>query len=102
MKIRSALAPTIIVAMIVGVMIVLLVTSVTEMIVTGMTDHHIVVTVPGRLPVARPLIMKNVDPGLHPPGGRKIEGLQGTMITDEEAMMTAEGLIIILTDAGTI
>jgi len=31
-----------------------------------------------------------------------IEGLQGTMITGEEALMTAERLIIILNDAGTI
>ena len=47
--------------------------------------------------------MTNVDPGLHPPGGRlMIEGLQGTMITDAGAMMTAEGLIIIMNDAGTI
>ena len=29
-----------------------------------------------------------------------IEGLQGTMITGEEAMMTAEGLIIMLIVAG--
>jgi hypothetical protein len=46
---------------------------------------------------------KNVAPGLRPPGGRlTIEGLQGTMITGGEAMMIAEGLIIMLTDAGTI
>lgn len=87
--------------MIVGVMIDLLVTTVTEMIATGMTDHPIAVTVPDRLLAVRPQIMMNVDPGLHP-GGRKIEGLQGTMITGEGAMMTAEGLIIMLTDAGTI
>lgn len=43
---------------------------------------------------------RNVVPGLHLPGGRlMIEGLQGTMITGEEALMIAEGLIII---AGTI
>jgi len=30
-----------------------------------------------------------------------IKGLQGTMITGEEAMMTADPLIIIMTDAGT-
>jgi hypothetical protein len=54
----------------------------------------------------RPLVvptMRSVDPGLHPPGGRlMIEGLQGTMITGAGAMMTAERLIIIMTDAGTI
>ena len=45
----------------------------------------------------------NVVPGLRPPGGRlMIKGLQGTMITGAEAMMTAERLIIILTAAGTI
>jgi len=44
--------------------------------------------------------MKIVDPGLHPPGGRKTKGLQGTMITGEEAMMTAKCLIIIMIVAG--
>ncbi len=44
--------------------------------------------------------MKIVVPGLHPPGGRKTKGLQGTMITGEEAMMIAEYLIIIMTVAG--
>jgi len=49
------------------------------------------------------LNMKIVAPGLRPPGGRLMtEGLQGTMITGEEVMMNAEGLIIMLTDAGTI
>jgi hypothetical protein len=41
-----------------------------------------------------------VDPGLRPPGGRKTEGLQGTMITGEEVMMTAKCLIIIMIVAG--
>jgi hypothetical protein len=46
---------------------------------------------------------KNVVPGPHPPGERlMIEGLQGTMITDAGAMMTAERHLIFMTDAGTI
>ena len=45
--------------------------------------------------------MTIVVPGLRPPGGRlMIEGLQGTMITGEEAMMTVEGLIIIMIVVG--
>jgi hypothetical protein len=49
------------------------------------------------------LNMTIVDPGLPPPGGRiMIKGLQGTMITGEEAMMTADPLIIIMTVAGMI
>ena len=45
--------------------------------------------------------MTIVVPGLRPPGGRLMtEDLQGTMITGEEAMMTAEGLIIMLIVAG--
>jgi len=47
--------------------------------------------------------MTIVDPGLRPTRGRiMIEGLQGTMITGEEAMMTADSLIIIMTVAGMI
>jgi hypothetical protein len=78
------------------------------MIDTGTTvigrTGHIVVTVPGLLLAAPPANMKIVvHPGLHPPGGRlMIKGLQGTMITGEEAMMTAERLIIILNVAGMI
>jgi hypothetical protein len=49
------------------------------------------------------LTSKNAAPGLRPPGGRlMIEGLQGTMITDAGAMMTAERHLIFMTDAGTI
>jgi hypothetical protein len=48
-------------------------------------------------------MMNVVHLGLRPLGGRlTIKGLQGTMITGAEAMMTAERLIIILTVAGTI
>lgn len=56
----------------------------------------------GRLLAAHlPNLTIVVHPGLHPPGGRlTIKGLQGTMITGEEAMMTAERLIIILNVAG--
>ena len=60
----------------------------------------IVETVPDRLLAVR--TMKIVVPGLHPRGGRKTKGLQGTMITGEEAMMIAESLIIIMTVAGMI
>lgn len=58
-------------------------------------------TVPDHLLAA--LTMRIVDPGLRPTRGRiMIEGLQGTMITGEEAMMTADPLIIIMTVAGMI
>ena len=70
---------------------------------TGKTGHTVAKD-PGRL-LAEPLpnLKIVVHPGLHPPGGRlMIKGLQGTMITGEEAMMTAERLIIILNVAGMI
>lgn len=76
--------------------------------ITGTTDTgktgHTVVKDPGRLLAAPLPNMKIVaHPGLHPPGGRlMIKGLQGTMITGEEVMMTAERLIIILNVAGMI
>jgi len=58
-------------------------------------------TVPDHLLAAQNMTI--VDPGLRPTRGRiMIEGLQGTMITGEEAMMTAESLIIIMTVAGMI
>jgi len=58
---------------------------------------NIVVTVPGLPAVAN---TKSV-PGLHPGRGNlMIEGLQGTMITGEEAMMTADHLIIMMIVAG--
>ena len=80
------------------------VATIGEMIVTGTTvtkKTDTAVIAPG-LPVA--LNTTNVvQSGLRPPGGRlMIKGLQGTMITGAEAMMTAEPLIIILTAAGTI
>ena len=64
---------------------------------TEMTEI-IVGTVQDRLLAVR--TMKIVVPGLHPRGGRKTKGLQGTMITGEEAMMIAEYLIIIMIVAG--
>lgn len=74
-------------------------TTAIGMTATGMTDTA--GTVPDRLLAV--LNTTIVDPGLHPPGGRiMIEGLQGTMITGEEAMMTADPLIIIMTAAGMI
>jgi hypothetical protein len=84
------------------VMTGLLAMTVTGMTATGMNGHLTAVTVPDR-PLVVLNMMTAVHPGLRPPGGRlTIEGLQGTMITGEAAMMTAEGLIIIMTDAGTI
>jgi hypothetical protein len=57
------------------------------------------VTDPGPLPAVASL--KIVVPGLHPRrGNMMIEGLQGTMITGEEAMMTADHLIIMMIVAG--
>ncbi|KAG5636408.1 hypothetical protein H0H81_008148 [Sphagnurus paluster] len=97
---RSALALTIIVAM-----IVVMTGAVTTAIVTTATatTEATAEIAQGRLLAAHLLIMTTVVPGLHPPGGRgMIEGLQGTMITDEAAMMTAEALIIMMTVAGMI
>jgi len=92
-----AVVPTI-TAVMIGGMIALPAKTATEMTATGKIAHLTAGTVPGRLLVVK----KIVAPGLRPPGGRlMIEGLQGTMITGEEAMMIAEGLII-LTDAGTM
>jgi len=75
-----------------------------EMIVTGttVTKKKDTAVIAQGLPAALNM-MNVVHPGLRPPGGRlTIKGLQGTMITGAEAMMTAERLIIILTAAGTI
>jgi hypothetical protein len=86
-----------VVQIIIGAMIVG--TTAIEMTVTGTIG--IAGTAPDLL-LAAP-IMRIVDPGLRPPGGRMlIEGLQGTMITGEEAMMTADPLITIMTVAGMI
>ncbi|KAF9527025.1 hypothetical protein CPB83DRAFT_816357 [Crepidotus variabilis] len=57
------------------------------------------VIAPGLLPAV--VTMKNVDPGLLPPRGiMMIEDLQGTMITDAVAMMTADHLIIMMIVVG--
>lgn len=67
----------------------------------GMTVTGIAAIAPGLLNVGA--IMKIVvNPGLHHPEGRMIEGLQGTMITGGVAMMIAEGLICIMTVVGMI
>jgi uncharacterized membrane protein YeaQ/YmgE (transglycosylase-associated protein family) len=93
-------APIIIVVMIAGTT-ALPVMSDTGTTATGMIVDLTVGTVPDRLPAGPSTMI--VAPGLRPLGGRlMIEGLQGTMITGEEVMMIAEGLIIMLTDAGTI
>lgn len=74
-------------------------TTAIEMTATGTTD--IDGTAPGHLLAAPNMTI--VDPGLRPPRGRiMIKGLQGTMITGEEAMMTADPLITIMTVAGMI
>ena len=73
-------------------------TIVTEKRTATEKTEIIAETVPDRLLAVR--TMKIVVPGLHPRGGRKTKGLQGTMITGEEAMMIAEYLIIIMTVAG--
>jgi hypothetical protein len=70
--------------------------------ITEMNDLPTVETALALHPLVVPT-MTSVDPGLRRPGGRlMIEGLQGTMITGAGAMMTADRLIIIMTDAGTI
>lgn len=65
------------------------------------TTEVIAVTVPGRLPVVNLPITMTVNPGLLLLGGTvMIEGLQGTMITDVGAMMTAKALTIMMIVAG--
>jgi hypothetical protein len=64
---------------------------------------HTAATAPDRRLLVAP-ITTIVAPGLRPPGGRMIEGLQGTIMTvmtGGEVIMT-ERLIMIMTDAGTI
>ena len=95
---------------------VLVLTTIAEMIAMnvqlvmtdiGMTDTGttvlIAVNAPDRLPVA-PNMTIVVRPGLRPPGGRMIEGLQGTIMTvmpHGEVIMT-KSLIMNMTAAGTI
>ena len=70
---------------------------------TGTTVLHTAATAPDLRLLVAP-ITTIVAPGLHPPGGRMIEGLQGTIMTvmtGGEVIMT-EPLIMIMTDAGTI
>ena len=87
---HSVVALTIIV-----VMSVVMTGTATKKIVTINT----VVTVQGLRVVASWRIV--VVPGLHPRrGNMMIEGLQGTMITGEEAMMIADHLIIMMIVAG--
>jgi hypothetical protein len=74
------------------------------MTATGTTAGMIDIAVNGLgPPLAEANMMIVVHPGLRLPGGRlTINGLQGTMITGAEAMMTAERLIIIMTAVGMI
>jgi hypothetical protein len=68
----------------------------------GMIVLHTAATGPDLLLAAPTTTI--VAPGLHPPGGRMIEGLQGTIMTvmtGGEVIMT-EPLIMIMTDAGTM
>jgi hypothetical protein len=70
----------------------------------AITERNVPITVeiaPGRLPVGQSLMIVALDHRLLGEIMMK-EGLQGTMITDEGVLMTAEPLIIIMTDAGTI
>ena len=72
---------------------------VTETTVTKKTDTAVIV----QGPLVALNMMNVVHLGLRSLEERlTIKGLQGTMITGAEAMMTAERLIIILTAAGTI
>lgn len=87
----------VVVRTIIDVMIVA--TTAIGMTAIGMIDTA--GTVPDHLLAVQNMTI--VDPGLRPTRGRiMIEGLQGTMITGEEAMMTADSLIIIMTVAGMI
>jgi hypothetical protein len=74
------------------------------MTVTGMIAGTIDIAVNALgPPLAEVNMMIVAHPGLRLPGGRlMINGLQGTMITGAEAMMTAERLIIIMTAVGMI
>ena len=86
------------------IIVVMNVAMIGEMTVTGttVTKKNDTAVIAQGLPVALNM-MNVVHLGLRFPGGRlTIKDLQGTMITGEEAMMTAERLIIILTAAGTI
>jgi len=95
--IHSVCFSVVVVRTIIDVMIVA--TTATGMTAIGMIDTA--GTVPDHLLAVQNMTI--VDPGLRPTRGRiLIEGLQGTMITGEEAMMTAESLIIIMTVAGMI
>jgi len=86
---NSVLVLTIIVAMSVVMVVVGIVTKTIAIVVNAL----------GLLPVAES--MKNVVQGLHlKRRNMMIEGLQGTMITGEEAMMTADHLIIMMIVAG--
>lgn len=80
-----------------------------NVVMTGvMTVITIVVTIGtaatalGRLPVVTTTSAVLPGPRHLAEGMAMIEGLQGTMITGAEDMMTADSLIIILTDVGMI
>jgi hypothetical protein len=80
----------IVVMIVLLVMTVLPVMIVTEMIATtaGMIEPRIAATVRGLRLVAPTLMI--VAPGLRPPGGRMIEGLQGTILIEPPVQGTTE------------
>jgi hypothetical protein len=83
------------------VMIVLVMIVTGTIVITGTSGRLTDVTGLGHLPVVPNTMI--VAPGLRPPGGRlMIEGLQGTNMTGEEVSMTADSLIIMMIDAGTM
>ena len=85
----------------IAVMTVVMIGVMTATEKTAMIDTAGIVLDP--LPVVEvPITMIVAQPGLHPQGGTMIEGLQGTMITGAEAMMTADHLIIMMTVVGMI
>jgi len=88
--IDSARVPIIIVGMIVGMTEIVETTVMTDTVVIG----------PGLLPAVA--ISMVAEPGHLRGGNMMIESLQGTMITGEEAMMTADHLIIMMTAVGMI
>ena len=86
------------------IIVVMNVVMIDEMTVTGTTVTKKKDTAAtAQSPPVAPNMMSVVNLGLRFLGeSLMIKGLQGTMITGAEAMMTAERLIIILTAVGTI
>jgi len=94
------LVPITIVATSAVVMIVVMIAIGTT--VTGKTEATVVTAQDRPAEEEEEATPKIVVPGLHPPGGRMIEGLQGTMIIDGGTMMTEKDLTIVMIAAGMI